>query len=174
MAQNNPLAQLLMPQEPVPYGYPLMPQQTNLPQADAAMNLSPQEQALYMRHITNLYGPSGVDNAPTPEEPQGSRSTLYQSVEPHDGKYYNIPTVWDGKREVQPYTRQDGSVMDIANQNALQKVAKTGWNTFPSYATPDAADARYGQMHDYLEKDTGQYFQNKQVPSGLEALLFGR
>ena len=125
------------------------------------MNLSPQEQALYMRHITNLYGPGGVDNPPTPDEPQGSRSTLYQSVEPHDGKYYNIPTVWNGKREVQPYTRQDGSVMDIANPTALQNVAQAGWNTFPSYPTPEGADARYGQMHDFLEKDTSEYFKNK-------------
>ena len=145
----------------VPQAYPLMPQQTNLPQANAAMNLSPQEQQLYMRHITNLYGPGGVDNPPTADEPQGSRSTLYQSVEPHEGKYYSIPTVWDGKREVQPYTRKDGSTLDVANPTALANVAKAGWNTFPSSATPEAADARYGQMHDYLERDTSDYFRNK-------------
>lgn len=140
---------------PVPQAYPLMPQQTNLPQANAAMNLSPQEQALYMRHITNLYGPGGVDN------PDGSRSTLYQATQEHNGKYYNIPTVWNGARETQPYTRQDGSTLDVPNQTALNNVSNAGWNTFPSYATPDQADARYGQMHDYLEKDTSDYFRNK-------------
>jgi hypothetical protein len=146
----------------VPQAYPLMPQQTNLPQANAAMNLSPQEQQLYMRHITNLYGPGGVDNAPTPDNPQGSRSTLYQTVEPHDGKYYNIPTVWDGQIQTQRYQRPgDGQQFDIANQTTLNNVAKAGWNTFPSYGSGEEADARYGQMHDYLDKDTSEYFRNK-------------
>ena len=141
--------------------YPLMPQQTNLPQAEAAMNLSPQEQALYMRHITNLYGPGGVDNPPTPDNPQGSRSTLYQSVEPHNGRYYNIPTVWNGAKETQPYRRADGTFVDIANQTALNNVAEAGWNTFPSYSTPEAADARYERMHVFMDQDTGNYFANK-------------
>jgi hypothetical protein len=141
---------------PVPQAYPMMPQQTNLPQANAAMNLSPQEQALYMRHITNLYGPGGVDN------PDGSRSTLYQSVEPHDGKSYNIPTVWDGQIQTQRYQRpSDGKQFDIANPEALKNVAQAGWNTFPSYASGDEADARYMQMHDFMDKDTSDYFRNK-------------
>ena len=105
------------------------------------MNLSPQEQALYMRHITNLYGPGGVVNPPTPDNPQGSRSTLYQSVEPHNGQYYNIPTVWNGAKETQPYRRADGTLVDIANQTALNIVAQAGWSTFPSYPTAEAADA---------------------------------
>lgn len=145
----------MQPQAPMSMAGPMMPQQTNLPQADAAMNLSPQEQALYMRHIANLYGPGAVDN------PDGSRSTLYQSVEPHDGQFYNIPTVWDGKREVQPYTRADGSVMDVANPTALNNVAKAGWNTFPAYPSPDVADARYEQMHRFLEQDTANYMKNR-------------
>lgn len=141
---------------PVPQAYPLMPQQTNLPQATAAMNLSPQEQALYMRHITNLYGPGGVDNS------DGSRSTLYQSVEPHDGKYYNVPTVWDGQIQTQRYQRpSDGQQFDIANPQALQNVARAGWNNFPSYSSGDEADARYAKMHDFMDKDTSDYFRNK-------------
>jgi len=141
--------------------YPVMPQQTNLPQANAAMNLSPQEQALYMRHITNLYGPGGVDNPPTPDNPQGSRSSLYQTVEPHNGQYYNIPTVWNGAKETQPYRRADGSFVDVANRTALNNVARAGWNTFPSYPTAEAADARYEQMHDFMDRDTGEYFRNR-------------
>lgn len=142
-------------QAPLSFAAPMMPQQTSLPQADAAMNLSPQEQALYMRHITNLYGPGGVDNA------DGSRSTLYQGVEPHDGRFYNVPTVWDGKREVQPFTKQDGSTMDIPNGTALNNVAKAGWGSFPSYSTPDQADARYDQMHGFMERDTADYMKNR-------------
>lgn len=142
-------------QAPLSFAAPMMPQQTNLPQAQAAMDLSPQEQALYMRHITNLYGPGGVDNA------DGSRSTLYQGVEPHDGKFYNVPTVWDGKIETQPFTRSDGSTMDVANGTALNNVAKAGWGSFPSYPSPDQADARYDQMHGFMEKDTADYMKNR-------------
>jgi hypothetical protein len=139
-----------------------MPQQTHLPQAEAAMNLSPQEQQLYMRHITNLYGPGGVDNPPTPDEPQGSRSTLYQTVEPHDGKYYNVPTVWDGQIQTQRYQRpRDGQQFDIANQTALNNIAKTGWDKFPSYSSGEEADARYMKMHDYLDSDTADYMKRQ-------------
>jgi hypothetical protein len=125
------------------------------------LNLSPQEQALYARHLTNLGGPGGVTNPPDAQNPQGSRSTLYAGVEPHDGKFYNVPTVWDGKREVQPYTRTDGSTLDVANPTALANVAKAGWDTFPSYATPNEADARYQAMHDYMEKDTADYLKGR-------------
>lgn len=124
--------------------------------AQQGMNLSPEEQALYSRHLTNLMGPGGVDN------PDGSRSTLYQSVQEHNGKFYSVPTVWNGKRETEPYTRQDGSVMDAPNQTALNNVAKAGWDTFPSYATPDEADARYAQMHGLMEQDTADYLKSRQ------------
>jgi hypothetical protein len=138
------------------------PPQSNFAAAHAALNLTPQEQALYQRHLTNLNGPGGVDNPPDAQNPQGSRSTLYQAVQEHNGQFYSIPTVWDGKREVEPYTRPDGSVMDVPNQTALDKVAKTGWDQFPAYSTPDEADARYAQMHDYIDKDTADYMANKQ------------
>ena len=121
---------------------PLMPQQTNLPQAEAAMNLSPQEQGLYLRHLSNLYGPGGVDNPPTPDNPEGSRSSLYQTVEPHNGQYYNIPTVWNGARETQPYRRADGSFVDVANRTALNNVARTGWDTFPVISRQPEAGRR--------------------------------
>ena len=42
--------------------------------------------------------------------------------------------------------------------DAIQKAAKTGWNTFPSYGSPEEADKRYMQMHGYMEKDTANYF----------------
>lgn len=122
-------------------------------EANRGLNLTPQEQALYGRHLTNLYGAGGVDN------PDGSRSSLYQAVEEHGGKFYDIPTVWDGKIQTEKWTHpQTGKVWDIPNQQALQNVERAGWDSFPSYTTPEQADARYGQMHDYMEKDTGDYF----------------
>lgn len=154
----------LQPQAPMPYGAMAMPQQSGLAAAHAALNLSPQEQALYQQHLTNLYGQGGVDNK------DGSRSTLYQAVQEHNGKFYNIPTVWNGKREVEPYTTSDGTKMDVPNQTSLANVAKAGWNNFPSYNTPDEADARYDAMHKYMEQDTANYMKQAQpAQSPLQA-----
>jgi hypothetical protein len=132
------------------------PTSPNYDQANKDLQLTPQEQALYQRHLTNLSGPGGVDN------PDGSRSTLYQSVQEHNGQYYNVPTVWNGVRETRPYVNPTtGQTMDVPNQTALANVDKAGWNTFPSYSTPDEADARYDQMHGYMEKDTADYLASK-------------
>jgi hypothetical protein len=151
-AQSN-FAMMPFPQQQPAAQFP-PPVSPNLIAAQQQMNLSPQEQALYSRHLTNLNGPGGVNN------PDGSRSTLYQSVQEHGGKFYSIPTVWDGKREVQPYTRQDGSTMDVANPTALANVSKAGWDTFPSYPTADEADSRYDQMHGYMDQDTADYMKS--------------
>lgn len=124
-------------------------------QANEALNLNQQEGDLYKRHLFNLYGSGGVDN------PDGSRSSLYQAVQEHEGKYYNIPTVWDGKIETEKWTRpSDNKEFDVPNATALGNVDKEGWDKFPSYATPQEADARYDQMHQFMELDT-QAYMNK-------------
>ena len=131
--------------------------QDNFNAANQSMNLTPQEQNLYQMHLSNLWGPGGVDNE------DGSRSTLYQSVQEHNGSYYSIPTVWNGKRETESWTRpSDGQTFDVPNATALANVDKMGWDKFPSGPDPDALDARYGQMHDYMEKDTHAYFTSQQ------------
>jgi muramidase (phage lysozyme) len=118
--------------------------EANLQAADAAMKLTPQEKALYQRHLTNLTGPGGVDN------PDGSRSTLFQTTVEHDGKFYTIPTVYDGK------ILWDKNAPDKAAA-AVAKTAQIGWDKFPSYKTEDQAEARYQQMHTFMEKDTQIY-----------------
>ena len=133
-------------------GIGYVPPQENYNAANSALKLTPQEQVLYQRHLQNLYGEGGVDN------PDGSRSSLYQAVQEHNGKFYNIPTVWDGKRETQPWTNPDtGKTMDVPNDTALSNVNKAGWDSFPSYDTSGVADDRYDQMHGYMEKDTDSY-----------------
>lgn len=117
------------------------------------LNMNEQEQFLYQMHLGNLHGRGGVDH------PDGSRSSLYQAVHEHNGKFYNIPTVWDGKLEVKPFTRADGTKMDVPNDKALANVEKLGWDKFPSYATSDEADERYDKMHSYMEKDTQEYLK---------------
>lgn len=128
----------------------------NLEAADAQMQLTPQEKFLYQMHLSNLNGPGGVDN------PDGSRSSLYQAVQEHDGKFYNIPTVWNGKIETEKWKRpSDGKVFDVPNATAIQNVERTGWNKFPSYNSPEEADERYDKMHGFMEKDTGEFFSRR-------------
>jgi tail lysozyme len=112
---------------------------SNLQAATTALNLNPQEQALYQRHFSNLYGSGGVTNA------NGSRSTLFQTSFEQDGKAYNVPTVYDGKI--------------LSPQEAIDRAMKEGLDKFPSYKSEDEAEARYQQMHDYMEKDTAQYLR---------------
>ena len=132
------------------------PTSPNLAAADKALNLTPQEKALYERHLTNLSSAGGVDN------PDGSRSTLYQSVQEHNGKFYNVPTVWDGKRETKKYTRpSDGEVFDVPNAKAMENINKVGWDKFPSYSTAAEADERYEQMHKFMKLDTAEHLARR-------------
>src|SRR5215470_10570122 len=86
----------------------------NLDAAHKALKLTPQERALYERHLTNLWGTGGVTN------PDGSRSTLYQmTMLGPDGRAYNIPTVWDGKI--------------LEADDAVQRAMQQGLRNFPSY-----------------------------------------
>ena len=50
-------------------------------------------------------------------------------VEGPGGRYYNIPTVWGGQILTLP--------------EATQRAAQAGWQHWPSYPTPDAADLAY-------------------------------
>ena len=138
----------------------------NLKDADEALGLSPQEADLYKEHLMNLYGSGGVDN----KDEAGnvtSRSSLYQAtVQGPDDRWYNIPTVMNGKKEVEPYTKDDGTVMDVPNQTAMDNVRAKGWDRFPSYRSPEEADARYEDMHKFMEKDTGDYFAQKEAGQG--------
>jgi hypothetical protein len=132
------------------------PSISSLPAADAAMNLTPQERALYERHLSNLVGPGGVDNPPDAENPKGSRSTLFQTTVEHDGKFYAIPTVFDGK------ILWDKSAADPAAA-AIEKVKQIGWEKFPAYKSEAEAEARYQQMHTFMEKDTEKYLADRKA-----------
>jgi hypothetical protein len=122
----------------------------NFTAANSALNMSPQEQALYKRHIGNLWGAGGVDN------PDGSRSTLYQmSTTGPDGQTYNMPTVYDGQK-LSP---------DAAYARGMQQ----GLGAFPAYPSPDAAESRYNAMHQFMDKDTSAYMDVRRNP----LMLFG-
>jgi hypothetical protein len=137
---------------------------SHLGEADAEMQLTTPEKTLYQMHLSNLWGNGGVDN------PDGSRSSLFQAVQEHDGRFYNIPTVWNGKIETEMWTRpSDGKQFQVPNQIAIDNVAKIGWDKFPSYKTAEEADERYDRMHHFMEKDTQDYQQRPAKPPATPA-----
>lgn len=117
------------------------PPTNNLLAADGDMQLTPQERALYARHLENLYGNGGVDN------PDGSRSTLYTMNVGVGDKAYNLPTVYDGQI--------------LSPESALTRARAQGLDGFPSYASPFAAENRYTRMHNYMDRDTAEYMASK-------------
>lgn len=107
-------------------------------QANTKLKLTPQEQALYRQHLTNLYGPGKVTH------PDGSIPTLYQmSVTGPQNRVYNIPSVYDGTI--------------VMPQDAVKRAGQIGWDKFPSYATTKEAESRYQAMHPYFDQDVQSY-----------------
>jgi len=124
-------------------GVPETPQvdDSNLKAAIETLKLTPQEQNLYQRHLGNLTGQGGVDNE------DGSRSTLGQTTISANGKFYNIPTVWDGK--------------SLSTEEATARAAKDGLDSFPSYDTEEQAGERLQQLDSYMEKDTQAFIAGR-------------
>jgi hypothetical protein len=112
-------------------------------EAQKALGLTVQERTLYDQHLSNLWGKGGVDH------PDGSRSTLlrvsFQSKA--DGKFYNVPSVYDGKI--------------LSPEEAIDRAKEMGLEQFPSYRSQREADARYERMHRYMESDTADYFAQR-------------
>jgi hypothetical protein len=98
-----------------------------------SLNLTPQEQYLYQMHLQNLLGPGGVTNF------NGSRSTLRQMSTDANGRTYNVPTVWGGRI--------------LPPDQAMAQARQAGLSNFPAYANPDQAEARYQQMHGFMDQD---------------------
>ena len=55
------------------------------------------------------------------------------------GRHYNLPTVWDNK------------IVDP--DEAMARSEATGLDKFPSYGSPEEAERRYDDMHQYMEQD---------------------
>lgn len=119
-------------------GMARQPVQGRLAEATDKLDLTPQEQNLYRFHLANLNGPGKVT------QPDGEISTLLQRVvRGPGGKYYNIPSVWDGRV--------------LSEEQAKARAARIGWDNWPSYSSAKAADARYEKMHEFIDQDTGDY-----------------
>lgn len=122
----------------------------SLESAKQSLGLTKQEEGLYKRHLNNLYGSGKVMNS------NGSISTLYQITVENNGKTYSIPTVYNGKI--------------VETDAAIQMAGKIGWNKFPSYATAAEAEARYQQMHTFMEKDTAQYLTQQKNSKSFKSI----
>jgi len=106
--------------------------------------LTPQERFLYQHHLDNL---STAGRGGGVIHPNGDISTVYQAVVAGPkGRFYNIPTVWHGT--IVPVR----TAMDFAD--------RVGMENWPSYPTPELADQRYMQMHDFMARDVDKYLQN--------------
>jgi hypothetical protein len=143
LTEKNTLAQ------PKPYDTPLADElgtrNINFTVAKDTMKLNQQEQDLYQRHLTNLYGTGGVNNYDqnNPISPP-SRSTLFVNTYDLNNKTYVLPSVYEGKI--------------LSPSEALVRAEQEGIERFPSYNTQEEANSRYMEMHKYMEKDTGDYF----------------
>ena len=111
---------------------------SSMPAAVKALDLTPQEQNLYKYHLTNLAGSGKIIR------PSGQISTVEQAVvEGPGGKFYSIPTVWDGKQ--------------LPPAEARKRAGAIGWSNWPTYSSARAADQRYQDIHPYIERDTAAW-----------------
>jgi hypothetical protein len=123
---------------------PAEPFQSQLDAANTALQLTPQERALYEMHLNNLTGPGGVDN------PDGSRSSLFQLSFENDGRTYNVPSVWEGQI--------------LEPRAAIDRAVQYGLDKFPSYGSDEEAESRYDKMHQFMEMDTQKWLAGRQSP----------
>lgn len=109
--------------------------------------LSKQEQNLYNHHLYNL---RHLDGGGGFTQPTGEVSTVLQRVVgPIKGKYYSIPSVWDGR-----------ALNEM--ESAGQAFGLFGTDYWPSYPTPEAADDRYlNYLHPIMDRDMRRRERNK-------------
>lgn len=101
------------------------------------LKMTEQERNLYNHHYNNLIGPGKIKNS------DGSVSTVLQVPMESDGKFYNIPLVWEGRR--------------LTPQAAFARAKAQGLHSWPSYPDEKSADARYAQMHSLFDADVASY-----------------
>lgn len=94
-------------------------------------SMSAQERYLYDHHLSNLAQP--VENT------DGTRSTLRAFSATFGDKTYMLPSIWNNQQR--------------SIDESVELAKRQGLDNFPSYASVDEAEARYGKMHELIEKD---------------------
>lgn len=102
--------------------------------ATRELNLTPQEQYAYRHHLSNL-SRGGVQDS------SGNETSSYLSLGVDiNGRYYMLPAVWDNQI--------------LGTPEAVRRAQEVGLDKWPSYNNQQEGEARYAQMHRYMERDT--------------------
>lgn len=118
------------------------PDLTHYNRANESLKMTPQEQAFYKRHLSNLgKGPLATQS--------GGQSTVLGTTVGSDGKVYLVPTIW-GDQKLQAFDpNKPGEMKHIMNM--IEEAG--GLDTFPSYASEEEAQKRYKSIHEFMEQD---------------------
>ena len=126
--------------------------------ADDAPDVStftPQEKFLYEHHLQNLAMPEAQNE-------DGTHSSLLATTMSFGDKTYILPSIYNGKRFDKP-------------EDIEREARNVGLENFPSYASPEEADARYEQLHARMEQDQpGQAGAAADVREALEQKAIAR
>jgi hypothetical protein len=94
---------------------------------------TPQERYLYQHHLGN-FRRGGVPH------PTGEISTVYSRGMDLNGRYYILPSVWNGE-------------LINDEDEILRRAHQAGLENFPSYANAKEGEARYQELHKVMERD---------------------
>jgi hypothetical protein len=123
------------PSEPEKFPAGMQPSMKGI--ATKEMNLNEQEQFLYQHHLDN-FAKGGVSSAGGTKTSSLLAITV-GSADKSDPKTYVVPTIWDNKV--------------LSKDEAIQRADDLGLEKFPSYDSREQANARYSQMHRYMDED---------------------
>jgi hypothetical protein len=111
----------------------------DLPSAADAdrMGLTEQERHLYEHHANNLRTGNYVI------QPTGQTSTIRQIPVQHNGRWYSVPTIWDGKE-----LKRGDAIRRALSEGSIER--------WPSAGSEQELQDRYSTLHDMMEADVNQ------------------
>ena len=90
---------------------------------------------------------------------QGVTTVNITGVTGPDGRIYNVPGYWEGKRRTEKESRD--------------RAEKVGWENFPSYATGPESNEAAQRLHQIIEQDFGAWQNANAVPAYEPLVLQG-
>lgn len=101
------------------------------------MDLTPQEMNLYRHHLEHLPPGERFQERNQLGQTEGTTSTIQQMTIERDGRVYNVPTIWHGRK-----------IRGEELGKYIQPLSQ-----WPSYDSEEEAERRYNEMHGGLEQD---------------------
>lgn len=111
------------------------------PQFLKPSGLTPQEEGLLN------YSRDNMRSGKVLEEGGDITSVYITGVTGPDGRIYNVPGYADGKK--------------LTDEEASDRAAQIGWDQFPAYGNGKEADAAAEKVHQYIDRDTEEFVQNR-------------